>query len=163
MKKIIALIMCIMLAVAFCSCEKTKYDEVTIGMTYDEFESFLKGKDVFTSDCYAFWRDENGNEFAVEFWGNNVKVNRIASFSRQGAKPTSEDFESIVSGMGMLEVVERVGIPFRSVESGFATFDFLADDGTVYRISFRSSGELANSMCTFGAEEYMVSEIKIVE
>jgi hypothetical protein len=132
-------------------------------MTYDEFESFLKGKDVFTSDCYAFWRDENGNEFAVEFWGNNVKVNRIASFSRQGVKPTSEDFESIVSGMGMLEVVERVGIPFRSVASGFATFDFLADDGTVYRISFRSSGELVNSMCTFGSEEYMVSEVKIVE
>ena len=156
-------ILILVCALLLCSCGRTAYDEVSVGMTYDEFESFMDGKDVFAYGRYAFWRDENGDEFVVEFSGKEFKVNRMRSFSRQGVKPTSEDFENIIAGMGIFEVVERVGIPFRSVTSGFTTFDFLADDGTVYRINFDASNGYGNDMCTFGSEEYIVLEVNMVE
>jgi hypothetical protein len=125
-------------ALLLCSCgtNEVKYDKVSIGMTYEEFHSFMDGKDVFSYGHYAFWTDENGNEIVVRFSNPELKIDRIEHFPRQGAKPTSEDFEKISVGMDMFDVVERVGKPFRSVTSGLMTLDFLAEDETVYRVSF---------------------------
>ena len=142
-------ILILVFTLLFCSCEK--FNAVSIGMTHDEFYSFMEGKDVFSYGNYAFWSDENGNDFVAEFSSKELKIIRIEHFSRQDKKPTSDDFKKITAEMDMFNVVEIVGNPFRTVTSGLATLDFLSNDETVYRIDFDASNG------------YKVIEVYIVE
>ena len=114
------------------SCSKT--NEAYVGMSMDEFNSFMEGNDVFLYGPYAFWHDERENYFAAEFSNESFEISRIESFSNRDGKPTKRDFENIIEGMDIFQVVEILGNPLGSTTSGLSTLDFEADDGMVYRI-----------------------------
>ena len=109
-----------------------------VGMEKEDFEIFVEKYDVFRYMKWMFWKDENGNHCIAELSSDYKTINKAHFFLNTQIIPTKENFESITYGMDMFDVVEKVGIPFRSVTSGLATLDFLADDGTVYRVNISS-------------------------
>jgi len=144
-------ILCLILVVAMLSscssCSSCKdnesdfpkpSDEVKVGMKYkDAIETIENKEGFFQLGSYLFYVDENGNNTVVELDGKSIEVKSVKAFYQ--VKPDKKAFSEITEGMDVYKVVEKVGIPFRSVTSGLRTSDFKATGGSVFRINWNEN------------------------
>ena len=89
-------------------------------------------ENAFMYERFGFYYDENDSCIVIErCWDHFEPIN---SKSYHIDEVTSEDFERIEPGMTVYQVVELVGIPFRSGTSGISTTDFQTADEKIFRI-----------------------------
>lgn len=113
-------------------------NEVRVGMKYNDVKETIKNKEAFFQLVgYLFYVDKNGNNVVVELDGKSKEIKNVKAFYQ--VKPDEKAFSEITEGMNIYEVVEKVGIPFRSVTFGALTSDFKAEDGSVFRIYWYES------------------------
>jgi len=132
MKKI-SLIVIIMACLVMLSSCGNKSKKIYVGMPYEDYLKLMKKESVLELCSYVFIKDGNNN-VVVKFDADSEKVETIRFFTKKSV--SSEDFSTITSGMNMFEVVEKVGLPFRSITFGLTTLDFLAEHNNIYRIEF---------------------------
>lgn len=133
---------CIGLILALlCSACSTadKISQIKEGMTYEEFSAFVQDVSVFRYGKYAFFEYEDKN-IVVEF-SDKMKVVRKEVYADVGEVPESA-FEAIQPGMTVYEVVQLVGLPFRSTTFGLSTLDFLCENGDVFCVVWNSEMEV---------------------
>lgn len=149
-RKIILLCVILVLSMLFASCSSCSScngkendfpepsDEVKVGMKYNDARKTVENKDgFFQLGGYLFYVDENGNNTVIELDENFQEVKSVKAFYT--VKSNKKAFSEITEGMEVCEVVEKVGIPFRSVTSGLRTSDFKATDGSVFRINWNEN------------------------
>ena len=123
----------LILVLLFSSCSiADKISQINVGMTYDEFSALMQDKSVFYYGLCAFFEYE-GKNVVVGFDGDDRKVIKKEVYADVGTAPASA-FEAILPGMTVYEVVQLVGLPFRSATFGLSTLDFLCDNGDIYRV-----------------------------
>lgn len=133
---------CIGLILALlCSACSTadKISQIKEGMTYEEFSAFVQDVSVFRYGKYAFFEYEDKN-IVVEF-SDKMKVVRKEVYADVGEVPESA-FEAIQPGMTVYEVVQLVGLPFRSTTFGLSTLDFLCENGDIFCVVWNSEMEV---------------------
>lgn len=124
------ILLCLLLVVTlFVSCASKR--EIKIGMSYDELDRINSENLYFNYRGYVFYVDSNGDNAVAEF-GKSNSIETIKSFPK--VKPSRKDFLEISNGMTVYEVVERVGIPFRTATFGVSSLDFKARDGSIFRV-----------------------------
>ena len=89
-------------------------------------------KEPFKLGRYEFYVDENGKN-AVSIYSNDGKT-ILTTETFDPVTPTPADFESLERGMGVFEVVSRVGLPVGTASFGLITLAFNASDGSRYVI-----------------------------
>ena len=161
MKRLLAIFCLISCLVLYCSCDysnkgdptsSTTYNGITtsvttgiegssayVGMTYDEFVE--KHIDISYEQYwqYVFFVNSDGNSAVIKFSGDGKKIEKIASYA--AVSPKAEDFSSLQTDMTIFDVVEKVGLPFRSVTSGLQTLDFKASNDEMFRINWKNNIE----------------------
>ena len=130
----------LILALLCSACSTTdKISQIKEGMTYEEFSAFVQDVSVFRYGKYAFFEYEDKN-IVVEF-SDKMKVVRKEVYADVGEVPESA-FEAIQPGMTVYEVVQLVGLPFRSTTFGLSTLDFLCENGDVFCVVWNSEMEV---------------------
>ena len=130
----------LILALLCSACSTTdKISQIKKGMTYEEFSALMQDVSVFEYGMCAFFEYENKN--VVVGFGDDTKVIRIEVYADVGEVPESA-FEAIQPGMTVYEVVQLVGLPFRSTTFGLSTLDFLCENGDVFCVVWNSEMEV---------------------
>ncbi len=105
-----------------------------IGMSYDEALAVVESDNTWMFHDYMFTKDTTGTGLAVKFGNDPHVITAIQAV--EPITPDAHSFEQIEQGMTVFEVVERVGIPTRSVTFGLCTVDYECPNGDIFRISW---------------------------
>ena len=110
-----------------------------VGMTYNEFVE--KYVDISYEQYwqYVFFVNSSGNNVVVKFSGDGKKIEKLASYT--AVLPKAEDFSSLQKDMTIFDVVEKVGLPFRSATFGLQTLDFKSSNDEIFRINLKNNIE----------------------
>ncbi len=119
----------------------TNASELKAGMSLDDVKNILKDQQIFCFTDYIFFCDREGRDVVIVMAdGRTVQEIKIMDH----IIPTHEAFESLKFGMTLIEVIEKVGLPFQSTTSGFLTCDFISEDGTLYTANWGFDSESKN-------------------
>ena len=119
----------------------TYASELKVGMSLDDVKNILKDQQIFCFTDYIFFCDREGRDVVIVMAdGRTVQEIKIMDH----IIPTHEAFESLKFGMTLIEVIEKVGLPFQSTTSGFLTCDFISEDGTLYTANWGFDSESKN-------------------
>lgn len=134
----ISIICILLLIMSGSSCKKLMTIEV--GMTYDEFENKNTNIDYKHYFGYVFHDNGDGTITIASFEPKSgYTVGRIETYSKPS--PSKNDFGLIKPGMDLFEVTKLVGIPKDSTTFGFATLDYLSEDGLKYIVYLQTDIE----------------------
>ncbi len=126
---LIVLMCIIFLTLSSCNSANANLQE-TLSESISETET--TAKEPFRLGRYEFYVDENGKN-AVSIYSNDHK-SILTTETFDPVTPTPVDFESLEKGMGLLEVVSRVGLPVGTATFGVITLVFNASDGSQFVI-----------------------------
>ena len=146
MKRTIAFILLLVLALAVCSCgpaldaaqeattdaTQAGFDALAVGMSYSDVERL--STEHLVEGYYVFTKNAAGDAVIGQFDPDTLKIAKITEYP--AVTGDAEAFASITPGMTVYEVVRTVGLPLGSRTFGLNTLDFLCSDGSEYRVQW---------------------------
>ncbi len=82
---------------------------------------------------YAFIEEKSDQSIVVEFSSDMQGVVKKEQYDFS-SNYFVQDFDRIVPGMSVYEVVELIGMPIGSSTSGMRSLDFSSNDSSIYRV-----------------------------
>jgi hypothetical protein len=107
---------------------------VHAGMSRTDYTTTISDEDRFDCLNFSFYKNLFGDSVVVRFSADFNTVADVQVYSKLGTNTSVKAFSEIETGMSIYDVVSKVGIPNRSTTSGMISMDFVANDGTEYRI-----------------------------
>ena len=146
MKRTIAFILLLVLALAVCSCgpalnaaqeattdaTQAGFDALAVGMSYSDVERLTT--EFLLAGYYVFTENAAGNAVVGRFDPETEKIAEINEFP--AVTGDAEAFASITPGMTVYDVVRAVGLPLGSLTFGLCKLDFASSDVSEYRVQW---------------------------
>ena len=146
MKRTIAFILLLVLALAVCSCgpaldaaqevttdaTQAGFDALAVGMSYSDVERL--STEHLVEGYYVFTKNAAGDAVIGRFDPDTLKIAKITEYP--AVTGDAEAFASITPGMTVYDVVRAVGLPLGSRTFGLSTLDFACSDGSEYRVQW---------------------------
>ena len=146
MKRTIAFILLLVLALAVCSCgpaldaaqeattdaPQAGFDALAVGMSYSDVERL--STEHLVEGYYVFTKNAAGDAVIGRFDPDTLKIARITEYP--AVTGDADAFASLTPGMTVYEVVRTVGLPLGSRTFGLNTLDFACSDGGEYRVTW---------------------------
>ena len=146
MKRMIAFILLLVLALAVCSCgpalnaaqeattdaTQAGFDALEIGMSYADVERL--STEHLVEGTYVFTKNAAGDAVIGRFDPDTLKIAKITEYP--AVTGDADAFASLTPGMTVYEVVRTVGLPLGSRTFGLCTLDFACSDGSEYRVQW---------------------------
>lgn len=146
MKRTIAFILLLVLALAVCSCgpaldaaqeattdaTQAGFDALAVGMSYSDVERL--STEHLVEGYYVFTKNAAGDAVIGRFDPDTLKIAEITEYP--AVTGDADAFASLTPGMTVYEVVRAVGLPLGSRTFGLSTLDFACSDGSEYRVQW---------------------------
>ena len=124
----------VLLMLSSCSLgSKDIFSQIRVGMTYNEFRELNESEKSFYYMNYAFIEEKSDQSIVVEFSSDMQGVVKKEQYDFS-SNYFVQDFDRIVPGMSVYEVVELIGMPIGSSTSGMRSLDFSSNDSSIYRV-----------------------------
>ena len=143
--KIICFMSTLFITSIFCSC-MTAQNKIIWPSTVmaNNFKTDMPCEEIYMTlnehntlhvddENHIYFRDKKGTNVVLTKSSDKESISKINTFE---LIPLDSDFNQIKPRMSVEEVINKIGVPFQSVTSGFYTTDFYSQSGSIYRIQW---------------------------